>query len=36
MSMEAIDMALRLDEIDLASHDFLVDEVPRWAVRTLR
>jgi len=29
-------MALRLDEIDLASHDFFVDAVPRGAFRTLR
>ena len=29
-------MALRLDEIDLANHDFFVDEVPQWAFRTLR
>ncbi len=29
-------MALRLDEIDLTSHDFFVDEVPHWAFRTLR
>jgi cytochrome P450 len=36
MSMEAMDMALRLDEIDLASHDFFVNEVPHWAFRTLR
>jgi cytochrome P450 len=26
----------RLDEIDLADHDFFVDEVPHWAFRTLR
>jgi len=29
-------MALRLDEIDLANHDFFVDGVPHWAFRTLR
>ena len=29
-------MALRLDEIDLANHDFFVDEVPHWAFRALR
>ena len=29
-------MALRLDEIDLGSHDSYVDEVPHWAFRTLR
>jgi cytochrome P450 len=34
--MEEMEMALRLDEIDLANHDFFVDEVPHWAFRTLR
>ena len=29
-------MALRLEEIDLANHDFFVDEVPHWAFRALR
>ncbi len=29
-------MALRLDEIDLANHDFFVDEVPHLAFRALR
>jgi cytochrome P450 len=29
-------MALRLDEIDLANHDFFVDAVPHWAFRALR
>ena len=29
-------MALRLNEIDLANHDFFVDGVPHWAFRTLR
>jgi cytochrome P450 len=36
MSMEEREMTLRQDEIDLASHDFFVDEVPHWAFRTLR
>jgi cytochrome P450 len=36
MSMEEKEMALRLDEIDLANHDFFVDEVPHWAFRALR
>jgi cytochrome P450 len=35
-SMEKKEMALRPDEIDLANHDFFVDEVPHWAFRTLR
>jgi cytochrome P450 len=29
-------MSVRLDEIDLASHDAFVDEVPLWAFRELR
>ena len=29
-------MAPRLDEIDLANHDFFMDAVPHWAFRTLR
>src|SRR6266545_3420350 len=35
-SMEETEMALRLDEIDLANHDFFVDEVPHLAFRALR
>ena len=30
------DAARRLDDIDLANHDFFVDEVPHWAFRSLR
>ena len=29
-------MSVRLDEIDLSSHDAFVDEVPLWAFRELR
>ena len=29
-------MSVRLDEIDLSSHDAFVEEVPLWAFRELR
>ena len=35
-SPEEAPMSVRLDEIDLSSHDAFVDEVPLWAFRELR